>query len=227
MGTGTALITGASGGIGEALAYRFAKNGYDLILVARSEDKLDAVARAADLFEVKSTVISLDLQAAGAGATLEAAVADKGLVVDVLVNNAGYGATGAVTAGDLDEQLGMIDLNCRMLTELSIRFRPGDQGARQGGRAQRRLHRRLPARSLHGGLLRLQSLRALPVGSDEPGVQRLRRPRHRALSRPGEDRIPGTGGVRLQHGPQQTAHGDGGSRWRVSATRALRGRGRW
>ena len=133
MGTGTALITGASGGIGEALAYRFAKNGYDLILVARSEDKLDAVARAADLFEVKSTVISLDLQAAGAGATLEAAVADKGLVVDVLVNNAGYGATGAVTAGDLDEQLGMIDLNCRTLTELSIRFGQGIRARGKGG----------------------------------------------------------------------------------------------
>jgi short-subunit dehydrogenase len=132
-GTKTALITGASGGIGEALAYRFAKNGYDLILVARSEDKLKAVAHAADLFEVTSTVIPLDLQAEDAGAALEAAVAKKGLTVDVLINNAGFGATGAITEGALDEQLGMIDLNCRLLTELSLRFGKGIKARGQGG----------------------------------------------------------------------------------------------
>jgi len=128
-----ALVTGASGGIGEALAYRFAKHGYDLILVARSADKLAAVAGAANMFDATSTVIDLDLQADGAGARLQAAVAEKGLTVDVLINNAGFGATGAVIEGDLDEQLGMVDLNCRVLTELSIRFGKGIKARGAGG----------------------------------------------------------------------------------------------
>jgi len=133
-GRPTALITGASGGIGEALAYRFAKNGYDLILVARSADKLASVAKAADMFEVTSTVIDLDLQAQGAGAALEAAVADRGRMVDVLINNAGFGSTGGVVEGDLDETLGMIDLNCRVLTELSWRFGRGMKARAGEGR---------------------------------------------------------------------------------------------
>ena len=128
-----ALITGASGGIGEALAHEFARGGYDLVLVARSADKLKAVAETLKAYGATATVIAADLQAPGAGAALENAVAEKGLVIEALVNNAGYGTTGAVLDGDLDVQLGIIDLNVRVLTELSHRFGRGMRARGRGG----------------------------------------------------------------------------------------------
>jgi len=128
-----ALITGASGGIGEALAHQFAKGGYDLVLVARSEAKMAAVAEAVKAHGAAAHVVPLDLEARGAGADLEAAVAERGLVIDALVNNAGYGATGAVVETDLAQQLGSVDLNVRVLTELCARFGAGMKERKKGG----------------------------------------------------------------------------------------------
>ncbi len=128
-----ALITGASGGIGEALAHQFARGGYDLVLVARSEAKLAAVAEAVKADGAAAHIISLDLEMRGAGADLEAAVEERGVVIDVLVNNAGYGVTGAVVEADLAQQLGSIDLNVRVLTELCARFGAGMKARGRGG----------------------------------------------------------------------------------------------
>ena len=128
-----ALITGASGGIGEALVHQFAKGGYDLVLVARSEGKLASVAEAVKAYGAVAHIIPLDLEARGAGADLEAAVAERGLVIDALVNNAGYGATGAVVEADLAQQLGSIDLNVRVLTELCVRFGAPMKARGRGG----------------------------------------------------------------------------------------------
>ena len=87
---GTALITGASSGIGEALAARFARGGFDLVLVARSADKLNALAKsfAAD-HGVKAWVAVADLSLPGAAAQLSAAMKRARRPIDVLVNNAG------------------------------------------------------------------------------------------------------------------------------------------
>jgi short-subunit dehydrogenase len=119
----TALVTGASAGIGVDLAECFARDGYSLILAARTEGALQEVAgRLAQAHGVKATPIAVDLGAYGGGSVLAEAVKQRGLEVDVLVNNAGYGHAGALTSSDLATQLGMIDLNVRALVELTYLY---------------------------------------------------------------------------------------------------------
>lgn len=130
----TALVTGASAGIGVDLAECFARGGYDLILTARSENALREVAqRLSKAHGVKAETIALDLGAQGGGQRLHDDVKARGLSVDVLVNNAGYGHAGALTSSDLATQLGMIDLNDRALVELTHLFWNDMLAKRRGG----------------------------------------------------------------------------------------------
>jgi short-subunit dehydrogenase len=135
LGAGqTALITGASAGIGVDLAECFARDGYDLILTARSEGALQDVAnRLAAAHGVKAHVIAQDLGVHGGGSALAAKIAERGLSVDVVVNNAGYGHAGALTSSDLQTQLGMIDLNVRALVELTYLYWDRMLANRRGG----------------------------------------------------------------------------------------------
>jgi short-subunit dehydrogenase len=95
----TALITGASGGIGEALARELAVAGHDLVLVARSEGKLQALAtELAGKHAIKADVLTADLAAAGAGVALAERLA--GRQIDILVNNAGFGDFGEFFKAD-------------------------------------------------------------------------------------------------------------------------------
>lgn len=113
-------MTGASGGIGVDLAECYARDGYDLILTARSEDALKSVAtRLSNAFGVKAAAIANDLGATSGGKKLADEIARRGLTVDVLVNNAGFGHAGALTTAPLATSLGMIDLNVRALVELT------------------------------------------------------------------------------------------------------------
>lgn len=116
----TALITGASAGLGEGFARALAAEGNALILTARRVDRLEALAaelRAAHGVTVH--VFAADLADQAGPDTLIAAIAAAALPIDILVNNAGFGARGDFADLDSALQLGMIDLNCRALVALT------------------------------------------------------------------------------------------------------------
>jgi short-subunit dehydrogenase len=117
------LITGASAGIGAALAHVFAERGRALVLVARREPQLKAVA---DAIEARGRrrprLMITDIAQPGATERIDAELRAAGLEVQFLVNNAGFGLMGEATGLDRSEQLAMVDLNARVLTELSLRF---------------------------------------------------------------------------------------------------------
>jgi len=118
-----ALITGASAGIGADLARVFAEHGHELALVARRQDRLDSLAdEIAATSRSRPTLLALDLERRDAAATLAADLSAHGLEPAYVINNAGFGLSGGVASLSRDEQLGMIDLNVRALTELSLCF---------------------------------------------------------------------------------------------------------
>lgn len=122
----TALITGASSGIGEAFAEAFAKQGLDLILVARSKDKLDAIAaRLTKKYGgVRVEVITADLSLPEPGAALLQKVNALGMGVDVLINNAGFGMASAFHESNAARQREMIALNVGAVVDLAHAFIP-------------------------------------------------------------------------------------------------------
>lgn len=121
-----ALITGASAGIGMALARCMAADGWNLALTARNEAALDALAR--DLRErhgVETLVVSEDLADPAGPARIEDTLLQAGFGVDFLVNNAGFGTWGQFTDQTLSSQLDMLRVNVLALTELTHRFTAG------------------------------------------------------------------------------------------------------
>ncbi|HEY7301834.1 MAG TPA: SDR family oxidoreductase [Xanthobacteraceae bacterium] len=123
MSNPVAVITGASAGIGEALAGVFAARGHATVLVARRQDQLEAVAqRIGSAGGPVPHVLAIDLAQPGGTDELARRLAERGLDPAILVNNAGFGLRGAAANLDRLEQLAMIDLNVRVLTDLSLRF---------------------------------------------------------------------------------------------------------
>jgi len=117
------LITGASAGIGTALAQVFAEQGHELVLVARREQRLNALAAAiAARGYSRPIVLPMDLRRPDAAAQIAAELASRGVEPSIVVNNAGFGLVGQAADLDSGEQLAMIDVNVRALTDLSLRW---------------------------------------------------------------------------------------------------------
>src|SRR5438128_1241123 len=119
----TTLITGASSGIGEAFARKLATLGHNLLLVARSEDKLTMLCNELGrINSIRAQYIAMDLSQRDAPARLFAETQQRQLAVDLLINNAGFGSMGDFSGLDLGRELNMTDLNIRALVELTHRF---------------------------------------------------------------------------------------------------------
>src|SRR3984957_7614279 len=124
--TKTALITGSSFGIGLELARIFAREGYNLVLVARSADKLRQLASELEKAHgTRSLILAVDLTEPGAPAYVLDQTMRADIQVDVLVNNAGFGQYGLFAENDLEQCLRQIQLNVTTLTHLTRLYIPG------------------------------------------------------------------------------------------------------
>jgi short-subunit dehydrogenase len=122
----TALVTGASSGIGLELARIFAREGYNLVLVARNADRLRQLASELEKAHgARSLILATDLTEPGAAAYVLDQTTRAGLQLDVLVNNAGFGQYGLFVENDLEECLRQIQLNITTLTHLTRLYLPG------------------------------------------------------------------------------------------------------
>jgi short-subunit dehydrogenase len=129
----TALITGASSGIGEAFADVFAAAGFDLVLTARRADRLQAVAeRLAGQHGIRAATIVADMARPDAPAAITGEIAARGLTIDALVNNAGYGVPGLFVASPWERHQAMLQVMVVGLAELTYRLLPGMIDRRYG-----------------------------------------------------------------------------------------------
>ena len=129
----TTLITGASSGIGEAFARKLAAQGRNVLLVARSEDKLITLCNELGrMNSIRAQHVAMDLSEPESPARLFDEAQKRGLIVDMLINNAGFGAFGDFGKIDLARQLNMIDLNIKALVDLTYRFLAPMRERKQG-----------------------------------------------------------------------------------------------
>lgn len=130
---GYALVTGASRGIGNHFARALAARSWDLIVVARRKDRLDQLAGELSIASgIRAEAVALDLTAAGAAAELKQVISERGLEVELLVNNAGLGHRGEFKEVPLDEQSNMIRLNTVALVEITHHVLPSMIAKRRG-----------------------------------------------------------------------------------------------
>jgi len=128
----TALVTGASAGLGAELASLFAKDGHDVVLVARRRDKLEEIAQSLAQHGIKTHVLAEDLADEGAPKRIFDELASRRVEIDFLVNNAGFGSNGAFAELDEKRELEMVQVNVTALVHLTRLFLPGMLARKSG-----------------------------------------------------------------------------------------------
>jgi short-subunit dehydrogenase len=130
----TALITGASGGLGEAFAEQLAQRGAHLVLVARSQDKLQALAQRLERqFKITATILTADLASSSAVDQLVSTLKTSGIDIDLLINNAGFGVFQRFLETPLERQMEEIDVNVRAVVRLTHALAPEMVARNRGG----------------------------------------------------------------------------------------------
>jgi len=127
------VVTGASSGIGRELARVASRDGVFMLLIGRSQQALGEIVAQLKAGGAQADALVLDLLDPLAGDKIEAALKERGLYCDALVNSAGFGLFGAAAKIDRIEQVNLLDTNARALTELSLRFLPGMVTRGRGG----------------------------------------------------------------------------------------------
>ena len=156
-----AVVTGASAGIGEAIAVELAEAGVNLVLTARRRERLDLLAeRLRSQHSVQTQVIVADLTLPQAPQQIFDATEGAGLQVDVLINNAGFGEYGEFLRSSLEMQLNMVQVNCAAVVHLTRLLLPAMVDAPPGRGYDCGLDRLLSAGSLSGNLRSDQGLRS-------------------------------------------------------------------
>src|SRR5208282_114952 len=213
--------TGASSGIGAELARELAKDGHDLVLVARRREAMEALAEKLKADGAAVTIIAADLAKAGAAAALAQELAARGVVLDVLINAAGLGDSGRFDRADPEKIAAMLHVNVVALTELTRLVLP-QMVARRRGKVM--LVASTAAFQPGPEMAVYYASKAEPRPGD-----RLRAAAHR---RHGHDAVPGSDGDRFRRGRanaglrfvQRSHAGDAGRR--SGAPRLCRAQGR-
>lgn len=189
----TALITGASSGIGYEFSQLLAAEGYNTVLVARRQDKLETQAtELRQKYSGEVTVLARDLIDPAASAEIFDELQDRGIQVDVLINNAGFGDHAAFAQADTGKLLDMLQLNVVALTHLARLFLPGMLERGRGASSTWALPAH-SARPLYGRVCRHESLRTLALRSAARRDEKQRRDSHSSMPGLHPHRLPGDG----------------------------------
>ena len=122
--TSTCLVTGASSGIGADIARELAKRGHGVTLVARREERLRDLAKELEVYGVRAEVVACDVTDPDARERMAEEIAERGLDVEVLVNNAGFGSGGLFWELDIEAEVRMVRTNCEAIVALCGRYVP-------------------------------------------------------------------------------------------------------